>query len=99
MKNLIDDIGSVKHNLSQKIKASVTDKASMLEINGHQLYLEDTISEGRKGLIRGLWLHHSLHRPLNREEVRLEEKRVSGRLLLTRTKRGSRWPWPSASSW
>lgn len=45
MRSLFDDLGSASHNLTQKIKSKV-EKASVMEINGINLVLGDTISEG-----------------------------------------------------
>lgn len=46
MRSLFDDLGSASHNLTQKIKAKV-EKSGSFEINGFNLVLGDTISEGR----------------------------------------------------
>jgi hypothetical protein len=52
MRNLFDDIGSAKHNLTQKLKASM-DSGSTFEINGYHLRLMDTISEGNYSCYSG----------------------------------------------
>ena len=78
MKNLFDEIGSARHNLGQKIKNSLADRSSLLEINGYQLTLEDTISEGGLCLTRRVRLHHPVRGPDHEQAVRAQEEHLSG---------------------
>jgi len=83
MKNLFEEIGSASHNIGQKIKNSMTDRSSLLEINGYQLALEDTISEGGLGFTRRLRLHHPVRGPEHEQEVRAQKEHLSGTRRLT----------------
>jgi hypothetical protein len=60
MRSLFDDLGSASNNLKQKIKGKM-DSSQTLEVNGINLILGDTISEGMIVSFRRIWIYYQMY--------------------------------------